>query len=111
MATPPLGSMPSAASLKMLRNAAHGSFDRFWTRSGGRIGVPGVRESASEPGRRRVSPRARKAQLRQWRQRRTRAYVWLAEQLGIPEAQCHFGWFDEATLRRVLELCAGCGPR
>lgn len=26
---------------------------------------------------------------------RTAAYTWLAEKLGIPYEECHFGWFDE----------------
>ena len=32
---------------------------------------------------------------------RTEAYEWLAAQLGIPVAECHFGWFDVAMCRRA----------
>lgn len=37
---------------------------------------------------------------------RTRAYKWLANELGIPAAKCHIGMFDEATCERVVALCA-----
>lgn len=37
-------------------------------------------------------------------QSRARAYGWLAEQLGIPQEECHFGWFDLAQCARVIEI-------
>lgn len=36
---------------------------------------------------------------------RSKAYTWLAEQLGIPKAQCHIGWFDLAMCARATALC------
>lgn len=33
---------------------------------------------------------------------RTEAYRWLAKKLGIPERECHIGWFDEEMLMRVI---------
>lgn len=35
---------------------------------------------------------------------RSRAYLWLAEQLGIPVEDCHIGMFDVAQCRRVVEV-------
>lgn len=35
---------------------------------------------------------------------RSRAYRWLARELGMPVEQCHIGWFDAATCARVIEL-------
>lgn len=35
---------------------------------------------------------------------RTRAYQWLAEQLGIPARDCHIGMFDLVTCRRAIEV-------
>lgn len=36
---------------------------------------------------------------------RTRAYGWLAEQLGIKPQDCHIGMFDEETCRRAIAIC------
>lgn len=35
---------------------------------------------------------------------RTRAYAWLAEQLGLSKDDCHVAMFDEAMCRRVVQL-------
>jgi len=35
---------------------------------------------------------------------REQAYVWLAEVLGIPHRECHFGWFDKTMLLRCLSI-------
>jgi hypothetical protein len=37
---------------------------------------------------------------------RTAAYRWLREQTGLPERDCHIGWMDDETLRRIPQLCA-----
>lgn len=39
--------------------------------------------------------------------KRTAAYIWLAEQLGIERQACHVGMFDVAECRRVVEICGG----
>ena len=36
---------------------------------------------------------------------RSEMYTWLAKQLGIPKAHCHFGMFDVPTCRRALQIC------
>lgn len=37
---------------------------------------------------------------------RTGAYTWLATALGLKnKEECHIGWFDIETCRRVVELC------
>ena len=36
---------------------------------------------------------------------RTRAYQWLAEQLGLPESKCHIGLFDVDMCRQVIQVC------
>lgn len=39
------------------------------------------------------------------RMKRTDAYAWLAEQLGIKPEDCHIGMFDAAACARVVEVC------
>jgi len=41
---------------------------------------------------------------------RTAAYQWLAEQLGVPVAQCHWAWFDIDRCRRAGEICRNAQP-
>ena len=36
---------------------------------------------------------------------RTEAYQWLADRLGIPVSECHWGWFDLEQCRRAGEIC------
>lgn len=60
------------------------------------------------------------AELRGWRNRahaafdaawktggmqRTDAYIWLADQLEMPDETCHIGMFDTATCKRVIKIC------
>lgn len=42
-----------------------------------------------------------------WRDHMTRkqAYAWLAQQLGIPAEQCHFGLFDIALCHQARRAC------
>ena len=35
---------------------------------------------------------------------RTKKYIKLAKELGIPVKQCHFSMMDEKTLRRAYEI-------
>lgn len=36
---------------------------------------------------------------------RSEAYAWLAIQLNIPKEDCHIGYFDVDTCKRVVTLC------
>lgn len=36
---------------------------------------------------------------------RTQAYAWLAEQLGLPAEECHFGLFDIALCKQARKAC------
>lgn len=36
---------------------------------------------------------------------RTKAYAWLAEQMNIPKAECHFGHFDLKRAKQALSAC------
>lgn len=61
---------------------------------------------------RKAKQEAHKAFDRLWRSSRDRgarskAYTWLAEQLGIDKSVCHIGMFNEAMCRRVIEACRG----
>lgn len=38
------------------------------------------------------------------RKARTREYEWLAEKMGIPVCECHFGYFDLEQLRRAYKI-------
>ena len=38
---------------------------------------------------------------------RTRAYQWLAEKMGIPAGDCHFGWFTVEECQIAKQICEG----
>ncbi|EDR6629479.1 hypothetical protein XS22_001878 [Salmonella enterica subsp. enterica] len=40
---------------------------------------------------------------------RSQAYQWLAEKMGIPVTECHFGWFDVEQCKSAKEICEGWG--
>ena len=42
---------------------------------------------------------------------RSRAYAWLAKQLGLKPSQCHMGEMSDEDLRRVVEVCKDRSPR
>jgi hypothetical protein len=73
----PLGRLANE-DLRRMKMAAHAAFDPKW-KDGGFRGGPGTRRSA--------------------------AYSWLAEQLGIDKSQCHIGLFDLDMCSRVIEVC------
>jgi hypothetical protein len=72
------------SELADLRNEAHRAFDVHWE---------------FYPGNRRERFAAR-----------TRAYQWLARQLGIPVDECHFGMFGKDECRRAIEACRAKSP-
>jgi len=43
-------------------------------------------------------------------QARGKAYVWLAASMGIEQAKCHIGMFDEEQCRQVIALCVERKP-
>ena len=36
---------------------------------------------------------------------RKKSYIWLSEQLGLPEERTHIGMFDVKTCKKVVEIC------
>lgn len=60
--------------MRILKMECHALFDPLWNRGGNRG------------------------------KRRQAAYRWLAKQMRIPVAQCHFGWFDLDQLKTALEI-------
>jgi len=66
--------------LRELKKQAHGLFDALWMAKQEREGI-----SKSKA--------------------RVAAYHWLAQELGIRTGHCHIGWFDEATCKRVIDIC------
>lgn len=74
----PLGH-PAGTATRHLRFVAHNQFDLLWK------GEPGRDYRASQ-------------------KFRQRAYAWLARELGVPVADCHFGLFDAETLRRAIDI-------
>jgi hypothetical protein len=85
---------------RALRNQAHRAFDDLWA---SQTGAP-----RGHGGRR--TRRQRKAALRILRRQRKAAYAWLADKLGIPAEECHFGRFGEDTLWKVIRLCRAADP-
>jgi len=95
------------AEFLLLRNLAHQAFDRLWARLPCDL-KPGPRPRVSKH---RPRPnRAYKARHRAWRGQRRRAYQWLAARLGMPVERCHFGRFDESTLRTIAHICERADP-
>jgi hypothetical protein len=45
------------------------------------------------------------------RMRRTEAYVWLADQLGVPFEQAHISMFDVNQCMRLMDAVEGLDPR
>lgn len=41
---------------------------------------------------------------------RTLAYEWLAKEMGIPVAQCHFGWFEQEDCAKAAMVCINALP-
>lgn len=77
--TKPLGRLANY-ELRVAKQAAHAAFDRLWKSKMSKEGCG--------------KKRARGA-----------GYAWLAEQLGIPRAECHIGMFDVDQCERVVTLC------
>ena len=77
--TKPLGRMANK-KLRTMKSKAHYYFDPLWKNK-----VFSRKKSLSH--------------------NRTRAYQWLAEQLGLPESKCHIGLFDVDMCRKVIQIC------
>lgn len=73
--TKPLGRLANA-ELRQAKMAAHAAFDPLWQRWKALTGLP-----------------------------RSKAYAWLAQQLGIPHKDCHIGMFDVDQCERVVQVC------
>jgi hypothetical protein len=37
--------------------------------------------------------------------KRSQAYQWLADQMGIEKKRCHIGWFDVEQCEQVVKIC------
>ena len=80
----PLGRLANAA-LRKLKMQVHAAFDPIWkTGLDKRLPLPNGVERLGE---------------------RSRAYLWLAFELGIAPAQCHIGMFNDAQCLKVIEVC------
>lgn len=84
----PLGTL-ATKQLKRLRMAAHAKFDALWK--------PWEAQQLAYPEEVRVIGKLRGAM-------RSRAYAWLAEQLGIHKDACHIALMDEAMVTRAIEI-------
>lgn len=83
----PLGT-PADKATKRARIEAHAAFDPLW-------------KDIAE-----VYPNLHGRALKRLRGlARSRAYQWLAAQLGIPVERCHIGMFDAETCARVVAVC------
>lgn len=70
---------PASGETRYLRAIAHKAFDAIWSNNGTRTRL--------------ASGHAR-----------TRAYKWLARQLGIEPHACHFGFMGRDELKRALDI-------
>lgn len=77
--TTPLG-RPADKATRQARKQAHDLFDFLWQR------------------------KLQKDQCSK-REARDAGYAWLAQQLGIPQSQCHMGQMDRDTANKVVALC------
>lgn len=76
----PLGRL-AQPRLRKLKIEAHAAFDALW-----RAGPDGRRTASGKS-------------------RRSLAYAWLAERLGIDKRRCHIAMFDEHLCQRVIDIC------
>lgn len=72
----PFGRLANA-ELRKLKTATHSAFDPIWL----------------------------DGDKRQRRQRRVKAYTWLAEKMGIDADECHIGMFDEGMCQQAIKIC------
>lgn len=86
-----LMSTPADAETRAARVRAHQVFDQLWLHADEGSGV----WRQPEPERTRAIRQLRK-------EARTRAYQWLAKELGIPVEECHIGMMDAETCERVV---------
>lgn len=79
--TIPLGRLANK-ELRQAKMAAHAAFDRLW----------GGRGNKGKP-------------RRHGQMKRSDAYRWLSQAMGMQESSCHIGELDVDQCRRVVELC------
>lgn len=78
----PFGTLANA-ELRALRKRAHAAFDPIWEQDL-------IADITS------IAPQKKP---------RTRAYWWLAFELGIPAANCHIGSMNEEQCRKLIDIC------
>lgn len=44
-------------------------------------------------------------------ERRKKAHLWLARELGLYPPHCNIGFFDEAMTQRVIDICSAVGAK
>lgn len=59
---------------------------------------------------REVSRNKKRHQRRILRTLRRHAYAWLAERLGLDQADCHIGYMNISQCRNVITVCEGVTP-
>lgn len=84
----PLGTL-ATKTLRQLRMRAHDRFDQLWK--------PWEAQQLAYPEEDRVIGKLRGAM-------RSRAYAWLAQQIGITKDACHIGAMDEEQIARVIAV-------
>lgn len=90
----PLGRLADSA-LRVAKQKAHAAFDPLWKAKWRQLRAQeSLRNGAPAPftfGK---------------KQARGRAYLWLAQRLGIERKDCHIGMFDVVMCERVVEACS-----
>lgn len=43
------------------------------------------------------------AHRKEWK--RSQAYKWLSDKMGIPKSECHWGWFDVEQCKQAGRIC------
>lgn len=93
----PLGRLANA-ELRQAKVRAHKAFDPLWQSASALYDLPDDEDE-------------RRQALRRIRSRaRTRAYAWLAEQLGTEVEHTHIGWFDVDQCYRTIRACRDATP-
>ncbi len=57
-------------------------------------------ESIAESG-----TQSKRVMAKSYQKSRGKAYKWLAEQMGVPQDECHIGYFTIEQCQRVVEIC------
>lgn len=99
-------------TIQELRDRVHKQFDNLWRKAAGPDYAASFDHNLPRT-RRQGSNMLRKQAAERVKSIRNKHYLWLAEQMGLDEDQCHFRYFSREQLlfaERILQCPPGIKP-